>query len=101
MNIDKAMEILQAKKDGKIVQRKSEDGEWVDWSWSDTGLVADLGYFQIRVKPEPIEIWVNVYPDGHSLPHDSKADAEAAIVSSSGQVASRFVRTAHLREVLE
>jgi len=66
----KAIEVMQAYVDGKVVEYFAFDA-WFPvnqpgWSFNDT---------KYRIKPEPREYWVNVYPGGIYV-YKSKEDAD-------------------------
>lgn len=64
MNKDNAKDYLplvQALAEGRVIQWVSMEGKWVDgvnisFEWEPS---------HYRIKPEPREIWVNRFPDGH------------------------------------
>lgn len=89
--IDEAIEILQAMKEGKQIQVYAEN------KWQDSALkksVPNFFHLTYRIKPEPREIWVNVYPGGRcGEGHNSKREAE--------HVAAAHARTLRFREVIE
>jgi len=66
MTVDEVIELLQAVKDGKQVQfkRKGTFDPWRDVGpeW-DTDFL-NLAWFAYRVKPQPIECWIPVSPNG-------------------------------------
>jgi len=64
--VEQAIELMQAWLDGKVIQwhcDEDEDDEWYDCShFSAEFLFEDLDY---RIKPEPLEFWVDVDDSGH------------------------------------
>jgi hypothetical protein len=74
--IDELISILQAFKEGKTIQyRKLGFPEWCEASgdgWNFSG-------YEYRVKPEPREWWINVYPEYENIynVYKTQADAEA------------------------
>jgi hypothetical protein len=87
------IEVLQAFMDGKTIQiAELYSDKWEDlkiknprWNWRD---------MKYRVKVEPREWWVNIYPESDSFAHISKEEAD------------RFGRKTrkecvHVREVIE
>lgn len=65
MNKDNAKDYLplvQALANGKAIQYFPDESEgWIDCE--DVNFMIDVSRF--RIKPEPREIWVNRFPDGH------------------------------------
>ena len=61
------------------------------WNWVD---------YEYRVKPEPLECWVNVYKDGSVTHHHTKESAEQWAAKYSGDEAAERVAV-HLKEVQE
>ena len=66
--------VMQAYVDGKEIEYRAVGiGPWLSagspiWNWVER---------EYRVKPEPpMEIWVNVYPDGRKFTYESLASAE-------------------------
>ena len=91
--IDEAIEILKAMKEGKKIQVYM-GSEWQN-STLETGVP---NFFQLtyRIKPEPREIWVNMYdPDDGHFAYSSKDQALAGRGSNAKETAVRF------REVIE
>jgi len=83
MNRERAKELLpiiQAFAEGKAIQFRLE-GLNGDHSWND--LLEDERMtvtfpaedYEYRIKPEPMEIWVNVYPDKSHSTHFNRDDA--------------------------
>lgn len=76
--IEQICEVLKAYEEGKIVQTKRDGGNWYDLGvaefeyWS----VQDLLNFELRVKPEPREVWGVVGKKGNVLLLKSKQEAD-------------------------
>lgn len=84
--------LVQALSEGKVIEFHDGHGGWnVDKEW-DFSYPAD----QYRIKPEPREIWVNRFPDGHDALtwYESEESAHRAY----GRVGAVQVR---YREVIE
>jgi hypothetical protein len=98
-NIDELCKILKAYAEGKTVQMKNKKGDWVDvpdfHKWQiGTPLQSNK---QIRIKPEPREIWVVQY-DGtllHSVFEDQTRATEYVKGCNSKTNMAKF------REVLD
>lgn len=100
MNKDNAKDYLplvQALSEGKVIQYKYQKSDksyaWMDLeSCVDFCMPAEL----YRIKPEPREIWVNRFPDGHDALtwYESEESAHRAY----GRVGAVQVR---YREVIE
>ena len=84
--------VMQAFERGETIQARNvwDDGfsPWLDvcspsWNWCDR---------EYRVKPNPREVWVNIYPD-NCIPHTSKELAEGCC-GKGGE-------TIHFREVTD
>jgi len=82
--------VMQAALDGKEIQ-------WRDKECPDEWQVSKNHYFdfvgnEYRVKPEPIERWVNIYPNGSTTVWAKEEYAKQSL----GDVG----RTVHMREVV-
>jgi hypothetical protein len=71
MTHDEIIEILQAHRDGKILQTcciTVHDAPWLDWTPTlDTLLdviAKGQSHYQVRVKPEPLTVYIPQCPDG-------------------------------------
>ena len=90
--------LVQALADGKVIQFKVNRGgldEWRDMNQEEI----TLGYYDphmYRIKPEPREIWVNRFPDGHDAL--TWYETEEAAHRAYGRVGAVQVR---YREVIE
>lgn len=81
--------ILQAYAEGKEIQNRYEpDGKWSE-------CLFPLWYpnIEYRIKPEPREFWVNIYPNGTLCLHESERLAETGKMTNCAQ-------TIKVREVL-
>ena len=81
-----AASILLAAADGKQIQTKAPCTEWIDTSI----LFFNFGAQEYRIKPEPQEFWLNVYPN-HVMAHLTRDNAFTAFVKG-GEIV-------HVREV--
>jgi len=88
--------LVQALADGKVLQVRRDPGnghrQWFDLD----GTCFDLAADQYRIKPEPREIWVNRFPDGHDAL--TWYETEEAAHRAYGRVGAIQVR---YREVIE
>ena len=84
------IEVMQAALDGKEVEYDHGNGFWEScsptWDWAS---------WDYRIKPEPMECWVNVYPEGCTYIHDSKEAAE------NRKETGVEMKTIKVREVIE
>lgn len=72
------IEVMQAASDGKEIQILICD-EWDDWD-NDTPPDFNWGANDYRIKPEPMEFWVAIFPDGVlSQPCMTKEEAERKV----------------------
>lgn len=100
MNKDTARDYLplvQALSEGKVIQYKYQKSdksyEWMDLESSvDFCMPADF----YRIKPEPREVWINRFPDGHD--GLTWYETEEAAHRAYGRVCAIQVR---YREVIE
>lgn len=93
MKKDRAKElipVIQAYTEGKTIQYKGCSGKWAD-----VNEPAFLDSYSYRVKPEPIERWVNVYVGGEEYTFKSNVDAEY----HASRCYLDLVRIVHLVEV--
>lgn len=82
--IEQICEVLKAFKEGKTVQMKNKSGKWVDvpdfHKWQiGTPLKSDK---HIRIKPEPLELWVVFWNDQSYSVCSSEKEAEDWVASS-------------------
>jgi len=80
----------------------AERGEAIEWrfnfsDWGDKGPnIPWYPHYEYRVKPEPLEFWVNTYEGGVKLFHRTAEGAKAGVLMSGAPV----VRVAvHVKEV--
>ena len=73
--IDEAIAILQAMKEGKVVQAYSSASE--EWLETD-GHIPNFSSLTYRIKPEPLECWVNVHNNGSVSGYQTKESAKLA-----------------------
>lgn len=68
------LDVLKAYADGQDIQYKCKDR---DEQWREVITPSfTLGHYDYRIKPRPIEGWVNVYEDGSlGTVHGTKAEA--------------------------
>lgn len=99
MTHDEMIAVIQAEKDGKIVQMTHNMGgsPWGDHNRWDP---FDFACYKYRIKPEPKELWVNEY-DGYACAYLSKEAAEQA-APPSGPGRTAILRAGiKYREVIE
>ena len=82
------IEVLQHFGAGGDVESKGDDGIW---RWT-VAPVWDFLSYDYRIKPKPLELWVNVYPDGAYSANETQ-DIASLRLRIDG-------RTVHMREVL-
>jgi hypothetical protein len=85
----KHADVVRAYLDGKVIQSRHHRG-WLDLE--DTPKF--YPEYQYRVKPEPVECWVNVYTDPFDVSFHTTRGAAVKHCSSRG-------RTILMREVME
>ena len=91
--IDEAIRILLAMQEGKEIQAMVKDTGWNKRDVS-ADVMPNFQYFTYRIKPEPLEFWVNVYPHGSACLHETE---KLAIQHRSDGVS----RTIKVIEVIE
>jgi len=92
-SLKEKIEVMQAALDGKEIERNTgTNNGWQpepdpDWSWD---------CWDYRIKPEPMEFWINVYVDGEEgvFTHYSE---EAAVDFASTRL---DLKTIKVREVM-
>ena len=90
--LDEAIEILAGMKAGKSLQVKTHE-HW-QTRIPHAPELPNFGHYKYRLKPEPLERWVNVFANGGSAIHETKEEAKLFACSA--------VRIAvHMREVTE
>jgi hypothetical protein len=101
MNRERAKELLpiiQAFAEGKIVQARQIGGEWLNIYDPYFGYPAN-DKIEYRIKPEPLECWVNVYEDGGIGVYET--EEEANVHASIGGSHRPDVKVVHMREVTD
>ena len=80
-------EIQQAFLDGTDIVKRYL-GCKADTLWNDCVDIEafDWGNYDFKIKPKPMEIWVNIYADGDIFGHRNKDSAKSALISDSGNV---------------
>lgn len=86
--------VLQHFEAGGEVQVKSINPHITKWEDTDHPLW-DFVNQVYRPKPKPLDLWVNIYPDGATFSHRNKAAAINAIDGDED------CRTVHMREVVD
>lgn len=72
MTPDQIIEVVTAFKNGKKIESRNK----VIGGWTDSNPDWNFFCFDYRVKPEPIELWVNVYnPPFYNVAYSSKEKA--------------------------
>lgn len=93
MTHDQMIEVIRAHRDGKVVQaRNLRGGEWFDADspcW-------DFASFEYRIKREPREFILRVFPDGSGT-----AFEPGSLVEISDVAAALGAEVIHVREVLK
>jgi hypothetical protein len=84
--------LVQALADGKVIQKSDSYGDWFDVDHP----AFDVDPVRYRIKPDPREIWVNRFPDGHE--GYSWYETEEGAHRAYGRVGAVQVR---YREVIE
>lgn len=94
MTYDDMITVIQAKKNGQVIQRRRKPIIGVDWIQPED-VTGDIGlnfeYYDYRVKPEPPEprtFWIYPLGDGYQI---TESPEEAKILAG----------VIHVREVLE
>jgi hypothetical protein len=97
--VKKIMPVIQAFANGDAIQRKRpQDGEWEDifglWLYGDC---------EYRIKPNPVECWVNVGVGDMVLgtTWDTESEAKESAERIRGAIKGDRVRTIRMREVTE
>lgn len=85
--------VAEAHAAGKAVQCKGVFTAKPEWMDIHMPTFATCNVTDYRIKPEPREWWLNVYPDGESFSYDSKEQADAK--------RRALGRTVKVREVLD
>lgn len=86
--------VIQAWAEGKDVQCKRQ--HQLNGPWIDNGYPAWDDNLDFRIKPEPREWWLNVYPDNDTCgPYKTKEEA------NMNAAQSRRIACIKVREVME
>jgi len=83
---EKLLPLIKAYVGGEIIQYKYNS------KWVDAASPAFDDESEYRIKPKPLELWVNVYEHGSSACFESKSTAEFSLRAGG--------RTVHMREVV-
>lgn len=95
MTHDEIIAVVQAHKEGKVIQSKLRRKEL---EWYDTAPSWDFHNFDYRVKPEPREWWVNKYHNWTCC--NMHPTLDEAIKCSTGSPQEPIERI-HVREVID
>lgn len=71
MTPDQIIEVVTAFKNGKKIESRNK----VIGGWTDSNPDWNFFCFDYRVKPEPMELWVNVYESGDHYVYTAKEKA--------------------------
>jgi len=94
MTLDEQIAILQAAKEGKKIKRTLYREGYAGYIISNNKIHAfDFDSAMYEIVREPMEIWVNVYPDGKIAAYNNRPIADSCM--------SKNGRTVKFREVLE
>jgi hypothetical protein len=81
--------VMIAWADGEAVQYRDNNGlGWLPLSTNHAGFSNGCEY---RIKPKPVEFWVNVYEDSEPCPYPSELTARAMSETSCIRVAVHMV----------
>lgn len=99
-NMDDQIAVMEAWKDGAFIE--SRDRCKVDTAWRDVAPVWNWSDKEYRVKPMPVELWVNEYSRNSRFGSGHLTANEAELASRCNGVRDRqYVRTVHLKEVVD
>jgi hypothetical protein len=90
------IKVMQAALDGKEIEISVDSyrrGGLIEWRPADNGVYFNWERNDYRIKPEPMEFWVNVYDDGSAL-HESESNARECR-------RPMCIKTIKVREVIE
>lgn len=94
MTIDEMIAVLQAHKAGKTVQfLDSRSNDETSWSDLTTGIF-NFGLHDYRIKPEPREWWIHMYPNESCPTIHTRKEAEEILSNFPGKIF-------RVREVIE
>ena len=87
-------EVLQAFANGipTQVRREGRNGEWRPLDHTNVNLYL----YEIRIKPAPDEVWLNMYNNMEPVVHNSAKDAEEGHNNTSS-----YVETRHYIQVMD
>lgn len=101
MTIDEMIEVLQAAKEGKQIEKKMKFGKGAQWQRAGTP-DWDFDCFIYRVKQEPMEYWAVIDPDGCAISTlKRKSDAQKSFERHNAYLDCEGVRMIKLVEVDE
>jgi hypothetical protein len=86
------IEIIQGWLGGKTIQLENAENNWSDIHGTPTW---DFAYSNYRIKPEPLECWVNVYSNESMCVYSGEKEAKCSPDSSVVIVR----RAVHMKEV--
>jgi len=90
------IEVMQAALDGKEIDVKHRVAD--DWTTaSGEGIEFSWGEYDFRIKPEPIEFYVNIYNYMEDLP----CGAHKTLKEAQDKASHKIIRTVKVREVIE
>ena len=67
MTPDQIIEVVTAFKNGKKIQYRHKHDKHAIWRDCSSNIAWQFWDVDYRVKPEPMELWVNVFEDGSGL----------------------------------
>ena len=91
--IDEAIAVLQAMKEGKVIQYKISTDTWIDREKSMAKVMPNFAGNEYRVKPEPKKVWIvnadtadecrkdRHLPLAYTYTYDNKQQAESIVNS--------------------
>ena len=89
-NADALADILSEYAAGGELQEEQQPQRWETLR---LGLIITNSDWSYRIKPKPLECWVNVYPNTVQTQHESESEARDCACSDALRVA------VHMREV--
>ena len=75
MTTDQIIEVVTAFKNGKKIQYRHKHDKHAIWRDCGSNIAWQFWDVDYRVKPEPMELWVNVYDDGSGIGYTNEASA--------------------------
>ena len=98
MNIYEMIAVLTAYKNGEQIQSKHGNYEWQ----YNASPIWDFANTEYRVKPKPLELWVNIYSNNkYGINTTARDAATARSATSSSDYPHNIIRCAHMVEVDE